>query len=273
MRRGGSGGGFAHIAERARSWSAIVTRAILIVDINLEAKKLMKASLARPGIASRAAAPSPARHGGCKKIATAAPLPLSRNRAGEGSSERGGCHILQPAGEGSLEGGGCPILQPSGGGSSERCHAVIALSRNSAGEGSLEVGGCPILQPSGEGPSEGRHTETVMALCYENSSAFPPCFSGEIKANDGTLFSARVGWAEGPSRTPATERARDLQKEAVAISCSQRARDLRKDVKQMQLLPSPATLRAKGPQGNARPARDPWKATKQRHLTILSSQG
>jgi len=135
VRRGGSGGGFAHIAERARSWSAIVTRAILIVDINLEAKNLMKASLARPGIASRAG-PAPARHGGCKKIATAAPLPLSRNRAGEGSSERGGCHILQPAGEGSLEGGGCPILQPSGGGSSERCQA-----------------------------------DAVIALCYENSAA------------------------------------------------------------------------------------------------------
>ena len=46
----------------------------------------------------------------------------------------------------------------------------------------------------------------------ENSSAFPPCFSGEIKANDGTLFSGRAGWAEGPSNTPATQRARVLKK-------------------------------------------------------------
>jgi len=151
VRRGGSGGGFAHIAERARSWSVIVTRAILIVDINLEAKNLMKASLARPGIASRAG-PAPARHGGCKKIATAAPLPLSRNRAGEGSSERGGCHILQPAGEGSLEGGGCPILQPSGGGSSERCQAdaVIALCyENSAAQTTFWRKKTAIFSPAG----------------------------------------------------------------------------------------------------------------------------
>ena len=82
------------------------------------------------------AAPSPARHGGCKKHATAAPLALSRSEAvdfldlraraskkvehwrarlrrktekidsleaGEGSSEKGGCPVPQPAGEGSLE--------------------------------------------------------------------------------------------------------------------------------------------------------------------------
>jgi len=35
---------------------------------------------------------SPARHGGCKKRATAAPLAFSRY-AGEGSSEGFGCHI------------------------------------------------------------------------------------------------------------------------------------------------------------------------------------
>src|SRR6266849_1988001 len=71
-------------------------------------------------------------------------------------------------------------------------------------------------------PSPARHggckkhaSAAPLALCYENrkSSALPPCFSGEINANDGTLFSARVGWAEGPSRTPATKRARDLIKE------------------------------------------------------------
>src|SRR6266849_2569757 len=64
-------------------------------------------------------------------------------------------------------------------------------------------------------PSPARHggckkeaTAAPLALCYENrkSSALPPCFSGEIKANDGTLFSARVGWAEGPSKTPASGR-------------------------------------------------------------------
>src|SRR6266851_1464833 len=53
------------------------------------------------------AAPSPARHGGCKKDSNrraACPLP----QAGEGSSERG-CPSLQPAGEGSSERAGCPI--------------------------------------------------------------------------------------------------------------------------------------------------------------------
>jgi len=41
------------------------------------------------------------------------------------------------------------------------------------------------------------------------------------------IFSP-AGWAEGPSNPPATKRARDLQKEAVAISCSQRAPVFRK---------------------------------------------
>src|SRR6266849_841064 len=82
-------------------------------------------------------------------------------------------------------------------------------------------GGCKTKQPPRRLPS---------AMKIENSSAFPPCFSGEIKANDGTLFSARVGWAEGPSRTPATKRARDLQSGVKQVQplCF-RARDLQKE--------------------------------------------
>src|SRR6266849_6384127 len=47
-----------------------------------------------------------------------------------------------------------------------------------------------------------------------------------------TPFSARAGWAEGRSNTPATERARDLQREA--LSFNQQARDPKKGVKQGQ---------------------------------------
>jgi hypothetical protein len=155
VRRGGS---FAHTAKRARSWPAIVTRAILIVDINLEAKKLMKASLARPGIASRAAAPSPARHSGCKK---------NRNR-------RAACPLPQPSGRGIFKkeavalfcniGRGifrktssrkeyCPLMQPSGREIFRRRRLLYSatVGRGILGKTSSRDIYCPFLQLSGRG--------------------------------------------------------------------------------------------------------------------------
>jgi hypothetical protein len=72
--------------------------------------------------------------------------------------------------------------------------------------------------------------------------------------------------------SPATKRARDLRKEALALSQSQRARDLQKGVKQRQFLLPPATKRARYLQKEAlalsqsQRARDLRKGVEQRQF-------
>src|SRR5713226_3251766 len=55
-------------------------------------------------------------------------------------------------------------------------------------------------------------TAAPLALRYENAHSVEGSNLLALRACSAYPFSARAGWAEGPSNTPATERARDLRK-------------------------------------------------------------
>src|SRR5712692_1832567 len=119
----------------------------------------MKASLARRQL-HRRLHPHPRVTAVAKQIATAAPLALSRNQAGEGSSEsshKTGTAPI-PSGEGSSGKIACQILHPAGEGSEERRQnkdSHYFWARDLQEEGSSGGGGSPILEPAGRDIRQG----------------------------------------------------------------------------------------------------------------------
>jgi hypothetical protein len=173
------------------------TRYFGLRELTLKRKTLMKASLARPGFASRAA-PSPARHGGCKKNRyrrAAYPLP---QLSGRGIFRRRRLLYSATVGRGifrktSCRESYCPLTQPGGQGTFRRTPSRDSLwpsLRSQAGEGSSErrqaetviarSGNPSGRRPSGQAPrARGSFRKEVDALSCSGRGSFRKLPSGD----------------------------------------------------------------------------------------------
>src|SRR5216684_8073272 len=72
--------------------------------------------------------------------------------------------------------------------------------------------------PRGTAVAKKRATAAPLAPCYENAHSVEGNNLLALRACSAYPIFSPAGWAEGPFNTPATKRARDLQKKAATLS-------------------------------------------------------